>query len=152
MFKRKLLVLAAYSLVLFLIASLPQISLRKYTWIIIAMMIPVAFVYARRYVKSTAFCIDKEIIGFKSGVWFSKQSFVKIDKIQSIQIKESPFDRKNKMATLEIDTAGSNIMKHHIKIPYLERLDAEQLKVELFLVLQQKLEAIEAYPKHARTI
>ena len=91
-------------------------------------MIPVAFLYSKNYVKKTGYYINDDIICFKSGVWFGKQSFVKISKIQTVEILESPFDRRNKMATLDIDTAGSNPLLHHVKIPYLELADAYQLK------------------------
>ncbi len=91
-------------------------------------MIPVAYFYSKNYVKKTAFYINDDIICFKSGVWFGKQSFVKISKIQTVEILESPFDRRNKMATLDIDTAGSNPLLHHVKIPYLEIADAYSLQ------------------------
>jgi putative membrane protein len=92
------------------------------------LMIPVTFLYAKNYVKKTAYYMNDDIICFKSGVWFGKQSFVKISKIQSVEIHESPFDRRNKMATLEIDTAGSNPILHHVKIPYLEKADAYEMR------------------------
>ncbi len=126
--KRSLFTLAFFSAILIGVASLPQITLKAYAWAIMVAMIPVCYFYSKNYVKKTAYYINDDIICFKSGVWFGKQSFVKISKIQTVEILESPWDRRNKMATLEIDTAGSNPLLHHVRIPYLELADAYELQ------------------------
>lgn len=126
--KRSLMTLAVFTLLLVGLDQIPQISIRYYAWFIIALMIPLSYFYAKRYVKKTAYFINDDIIAFKSGIWFGKQSFVKINKVQTIEIHESPFDRRNNMATLEIDTAGSNMLLHHVKIPYLELQDAYTIR------------------------
>ena len=64
---------------------------------------------------------------------------MKISKVQTILVLESPFDRRNKMATLEIDTAGSNPLLHHVKIPYLEVADAYKMRA----FIQNKLKETE---------
>ncbi|VAW37729.1 hypothetical protein MNBD_GAMMA01-99 [hydrothermal vent metagenome] len=138
-FRRSLYLLALASIILIAIASTPQISIRYHAWAIMILMIPAAFIYAKNFVKKTAYFINDDIICFKSGVWFGKQSFVKISKIQTVEILESPFDRRNKMATLEIDTAGSNPLLHHVRIPYLEATDAYKLRN----FIQKKLQKTE---------
>jgi len=135
--KRMLLSLALFSAILTAIALLPQVEIQFYAWIVVLMLIPVIYLYSKNYVKKTGYYIDDDIICFKSGVWFGKQSFVKINKIQTVEILDSPFDRRNKMATLEIDTAGSNILLHHVKIPYLEVAEAYRLRD----FIQKKLNA-----------
>ena len=137
--KRSLFTLAFFSAILVGVASLPFFTIKVYAWAIIMAMIPVAFLYSKNYVKKTGYYINDDIICFKSGVWFGKQSFVKISKIQTVEILESPFDRRNKMATLDIDTAGSNPLLHHVKIPYLELADAYQLKA----FIQKRLDETE---------
>jgi len=126
--KRSLFTLAIFSAIIIGIASLPQIEIKYFAWVAMVLMIPVIFLYAKNFVKKTAYYINDDIICFKSGVWFGKQSFVKISKIQTVEILESYFDRRNKMATLEIDTAGSNPVLHHVKIPYLELEDAYKMR------------------------
>ena len=126
--KRSLITLTVISAIVIGIASLPQIEVKLFAWVAMVLMIPVTYLYAKNYVKKTAYFINDDIICFKSGVWFGKQSFVKISKIQTIEVLESPFDRRNKMATLEIDTAGSNPLLHHVRIPYLEIDDAYKLR------------------------
>lgn len=137
--KRSLITLAFFSAIVIGIASLPQIEVKLFAWIAMVLMIPVTYLYAKNYVKKTAYFINDDIICFKSGVWFGKQSFVKISKIQTIEILESYFDRRNKMATLEIDTAGSNPLLHHVRIPYLEIDDAYKLRK----FIQEKLSETE---------
>ena len=126
--KRSLFTLAFISAIIIGIASLPQVEIKYYAWVVMLLMIPAIFLYAKNYVKKTAYFINDDIICFKSGVWFGKQSFVKINKIQTVEVHESPFDRRNQMATLEIDTAGSNPLLHHVKIPYLEIADAYKIR------------------------
>ena len=130
---RRVLIRSLFSLILFigvllLISLAPKVEIRYYAWIIIAFMFPMTYVYAKRYIKKTAYFYNEDIICFKSGVWSGKESYVKIDKIQTVEILESPFDRRNKMATLEIDTAGSNQMLHHVRIPYLEVEEAYRIR------------------------
>lgn len=126
--KRSLITLGFISIIIIGMASLPQIEIKFFAWIAMVLMIPVAYLYAKNYVKKTAYFINDDIICFKSGVWFGKQSFVKISKVQTVEIIETYFDRRNKMATLEIDTAGSNPLLHHVKIPYLEVEDAYKIR------------------------
>jgi putative membrane protein len=137
--KKSLISVVLFTLLGYTITSLPYFELKKYTWIIPILLIPISYFYAKNYVKKTAYYINDDIICFKSGVWFGKQSFVKISKIQTIEIQQSYFDRRNKMATLEIDTAGSNPLLHHVKIPYLEVADA--YKIRQFI--QDKIKATE---------
>ena len=42
------------------------------------------------------------------------------DKIQSLRIDQSPFDRRWKMAKLVIDTAGAGPAEHPFLIPFLD--------------------------------
>ncbi len=126
--KKSLISLVIFTFIFYGITLLPFFESKKYTWILPVLLIPITFLYAKNYVKKTAFYINDDIICFKSGVWFGKQSFVKISKIQTMEIQQSYFDRRNKMATLEIDTAGSNPLLHHVKIPYLEEADAYKMR------------------------
>ena len=48
------------------------------------------------------------------------------EKIQSLSVSQSPFDRRWKMATLAIDTAAAGPADHLIEIPYLDARFAEQ--------------------------
>jgi putative membrane protein len=122
-FKRQILILA--------ITTIPFLILKNIYGILLLVLIPFAYLYAKNYILKTAYFINNDIICFKSGIWFGKQSFVKINRIQTIEIQQSYFDRRNNMATLEIDTAGSNIFLHHVKIPYLDLDEVYQIRDHL---------------------
>ena len=89
------------------------------------------FLYARAYVKNTAYCLDQDMIGFKSGVIFKKETYVRLSKIQTVQAKESLFDRRYGMAKLEVDTAGAIVGAHHVDIPYIMLQDAMRIQNKL---------------------
>ncbi|WP_154222277.1 PH domain-containing protein [Marinicella rhabdoformis] len=77
--------------------------------------------YAKAWTKKARFAHNDHLIAFRSGILFHTISVVKINKIQTIHLSESPFDRRNNHGKLWIDTAGSNIALHSIHIPYLEK-------------------------------
>ena len=89
------------------------------------------YFYARAYVENTAYCLDQDMIGFKSGVIFKKETYVRLSKIQTVQVKESLFDRRYGMAKLEVDTAGAIVGAHHVDIPYIMLQDAMRIQNKL---------------------
>ena len=89
------------------------------------------YFYARTYVKNTAYCLDQDMIGFKSGVIFKKETYVRLSKIQTVKVKESLFDRRYCMAKLEVDTAGAVVGAHHVDIPYIMLEDALKIQNKL---------------------
>lgn len=91
----------------------------------------IAFLYAKAYVRNTAYCLDKDMIGFKSGVIFKKETYARLSKIQTVQVKENLFDRRYRMGKLEVDTAGAMIGAHHIDIPYIMLSDALKIQSKL---------------------
>jgi putative membrane protein len=59
-------------------------------------------------------------VAFRSGVITRQTSATFFDKIQSVALSQSPFDRRWHMATLAVDTAGAGPAGHRIRVPYLE--------------------------------
>lgn len=57
---------------------------------------------------------------YRSGVFTQKCSLAFIDKIQSVTVDQSPFDRRWKMAQLSVDTIASGPAEHRITIPMLD--------------------------------
>ena len=87
--------------------------------------------YAKAWAKKAQFAHNDNLIAFRSGLLFHTISVVKINKVQTIHLSESPFDRRNNHGQLWVDTAGSNITLHHIKIPYLEKATLIELHKKL---------------------
>jgi len=91
-----------------------------------------AFFHARAWVKSAAYSLAPWGLVFKSG-WFNRTlKLVRYSKIQTVSQKESPFDRRNGMATVRIDTAGAGAMGHTIEIPFLDAAVAGDVAHRLY--------------------
>ncbi|MCF6299871.1 MAG: PH domain-containing protein [Proteobacteria bacterium] len=93
--------------------------------------VPLIFAYAKAYIKKAAYTMDERIIAFRSGIFFHKISIVKLSKVQTFTQSESPFDRRNKMACITVDTAGSNMAAHNVHIHYLDKDKILNLKKQL---------------------
>lgn len=65
-------------------------------------------------------------LAYRSGLFTKKCSLTFLDKVQSVWVEESPFDRRWKMATLCVDTAGSGPANHQLHIRLLEADFARQ--------------------------
>jgi len=70
---------------------------------------------------------------YRSGTWERKTSITFHDKLQSVTLNQSPFDRRWKMATLKVDTAASGPADHRIEVKYL---DVERANIEFRAILQ----------------
>ena len=53
-------------------------------------------------------------------------------RIQTVGLGESPFDRRHRMASVRIDTAGGAASGYTIAIPYLERAVADEVARRLY--------------------
>jgi putative membrane protein len=112
--------------------------------VLLALLVPLPFFagYARAWVKAAGWSLNETGISFKSGVLLQQQTHVKMDKVQVVDTAQSPFDRRHRMATLEVDTAGANALAHHIKIPYLPQ--AEAVRIRQFILQRLKKPVVSA--------
>ena len=101
----------------------------------LALVCPVAlgaYIHARLYVKHAAYSLASWGLVFKSG-WFNRTlKLVRYGKIQTVSQAESPFDRRNGMARVRIDTAGGGMQGHTIEIPYLDTAVAGDIARRLY--------------------
>lgn len=74
----------------------------------------------RRHASAMRFARCGEMIIFRSGLMTRKCSCAFIDKVQTLRLSESPFDRRWRMATLSVDTAAAGPAEHRIQVKYLE--------------------------------
>jgi putative membrane protein len=71
------------------------------------------------------------------GGWLRKHwRFAEVRKLQALDWRQSPFDRRWGMATLHFDTAGANGMDPPLAIPYLPEDVARRLYDELASLLR----------------
>ena len=101
----------------------------------LALIVPLtlgAYVHARLYVSHVAYSLAPWGLVFKSG-WFNRTlKLVRYGKIQTVSQAESPFDRRNGMATVQIDTAGAGMQGHTIEIRYLDTAVAGDVARRLY--------------------
>jgi putative membrane protein len=88
---------------------------------------------ARKRARSRKFARWGKFFLLRGGLLLQKTSIGFQDKIQSVSLRESPFDRRWKMASIAIDTSGAGVADHELKI---ELLDVEKARLE-YEVLRQ---------------
>jgi putative membrane protein len=88
-------------------------------WIPVVVM-PVAYLFAREWVRRAGYALTDDAVFYRSGWLTRKISVVRFDKMQTVALRESPFDRRNRMASVAVDTAGGGTIGHRIDIPYLD--------------------------------
>jgi uncharacterized membrane protein YdbT with pleckstrin-like domain len=74
---------------------------------------------ASRFVAHLGWAVTGEAVLFRSG-WLSRHlTIARFTRIQSVEKRQSPFDRRWSMARVGVDTAGASAASHRVHIPYL---------------------------------
>ncbi len=94
-----------------------------------AVLAVLGLIHGHLYVASLAWAKTDRVIAFRSGWLRRSLVIVPTAKIQAVELDESPFDRRHRMASLSVDTAGAGA--HRIAIPYLSRPAAEEARMTL---------------------
>ncbi len=89
-------------------------------------LLPLFIYFAWRYAKSLKFARTSNWMVYRSGLLIRRTSFTFFDKVQGVSVSQSPFDRRWKMATLMVDTAGAGPAGHKIEVCYLPESVANQ--------------------------
>jgi putative membrane protein len=98
---------------------------------LLLLLLPVLLVRAKVWARYSAWSIGHGLVAFRSG-WIDRSwRFAEIGKLQAMELTQSPFDRRNGMATLHFDTAGAKAMAGGLQIPYLPEATARRLQDEL---------------------
>lgn len=113
MFRSILLLTIVFSVVLFYWSIVAGISFA-------AVVLPLGWLYVGKKSKSRRYARTDWGLVYRSGTWERKTSITFFDKIQSVALNQSPFDRRWKMAGLKVDTAASGPANHRIEVEYLE--------------------------------
>ena len=85
----------------------------------------------RQRVRHLAWLVSDALVAYRSG-WLSEaETFVRVNRLQSVTLRESPLDRRSGMAAVRVDTAGAGEWSHRVDIPYLDRSIARDLQGRL---------------------
>ena len=99
---------------------------------IVPAALPLIWLHAHLYVKHTGWALDDDFFLLKRGWWTRKLAVVRRDRIQSVRLSDSPFDRRYRMTQLSVDNAGTAAVSHRVALPYLDRREAERLALALY--------------------
>jgi putative membrane protein len=113
-----------------LVVSVPLAFLSP--WALVSwLLLPLLWIHARRSVAARGWALDEHALHVRSG-WVGRQrGIVRLNKIQSVHLRATPFDRRAGMATLLVDTAGSG-SDYGVSLPFLDEEVARELAALLF--------------------
>jgi putative membrane protein len=113
------------------------VAIVRTPWALCALaLVPVLYANARLWAKHSAWCVADGLVAFRGG-WLGKSwRFAETRKLQALELRQSPFDRRWGMATLHFDTAGADAMSPALAIPYLPEATARALFDELSAALR----------------
>ena len=111
-----------------------MLATRPWGWLIGVVALPLLMMWAIKKSKAMRYARTENCVVYRSGVFIRKTSVTFFEKIQTLRVDQSPFDRRWKMAQLSVDTAAAGPADHRIQVPYLD----ENFAVEELQVLRQK--------------
>lgn len=118
-----------------IIAGIVSIALLvRFGWrplIVLSPLLAWAMVSTRQHVRHLAWRVSSSAIAFRSG-WLSQaETIVRANRVQSVTRRQTPFDRRARMARVRVDTAGAGERSHRVDIPYLDQATAHDLQRHL---------------------
>lgn len=106
--------------------------LREGALIVVLSCVPLAWMHAHLYVKHTRWALARDAVLFRSGWLTRRLTIVPRDRVQTLSVEASPFDRRSRMASIYVDTAGAGSMSAGIRIRYLAAEVAQRLAAALY--------------------
>jgi putative membrane protein len=101
--------------------------LEWWTLLLFALLLGWAALNARLTIKWLGWALHDQVVLCRSGWSWRQTTIAPYGKLQVIELRESPFDRRHGMARVGADTAGARMGAHGIRIPYLARDTAAAL-------------------------
>lgn len=89
--------------------------------ILFALLVPLTLVHARRASRALGWAMTDDLVAFRSGWLWRQVTVAPLARVQTVAFHESPFDRRHRMASVRVDTAGAGDLSHRIAIPFLGR-------------------------------
>lgn len=85
------------------------------------------YLTTRRYVDRSRWALGRQAIFWRTGVFGEVSKVVPLEKIQVVMLKSSPFDRRRGTATVQVDTAATDMMNPTLVLPFLDAAAARDL-------------------------
>lgn len=78
-----------------------------------------AWISARVYIAHLGWAVIEGAVLFRAGWIWRHMTVARFSKVQAVSMIQSPFDRRHRMASVWVDTAGAGTSSHRVYIPYL---------------------------------
>ncbi len=98
----------------------------------VPIVVALAWMHSHLYVKNTRWALERDVLLFRSGWLTRRLTIVPRDRVQTLNVSTSPFDRRRHMASLSVDTAGGSSMSAGVHIRYLPADVAHGLAAALY--------------------
>jgi putative membrane protein len=93
----------------------------------VLLVLPLLILRARTLARAARYAVTSTTVAVREG-WLDRHwRFAEIRKLQAIELRQSPFDRRHGMATLWFDTAGATAREPPLRFRYLPEEDARAL-------------------------
>jgi putative membrane protein len=101
-------------------------------WGLLALLwLPWTMFVARQHARRAGYACDGMLVALREGWWSRHWRFAELDKLQALQLTQSPLDRGFGMATLWLDTAGAGALSPSLRLRYLPEGSARALHARL---------------------
>jgi len=101
-------------------------------WGLLALLwVPWSVFVARQHARRAGFSVDGQLVAMREGWWSRHWRFAEIGKLQALQLRQGPLDRRMGMASLWLDTAGASQVSAPLRIRYLAEGEARDLLAKL---------------------
>ncbi len=108
-------------------AALAGVFLWPWGLLVALVSVPLMLWLERLALRRSGYALFDEGVAYRSGILTRRTTATFFNKIQSVTLAESPFDRRRDMATIDVDTAGAGAAGHRVRISYIDRPDADRL-------------------------
>ena len=100
---------------------------RAWSLPVLAIGFVLAFVWARLQVRWLGYRLTDTVFMFRSGWIWRHVTIAPLDKVQAVAVRRTPFDRRQGMSSLVVDTAGASGAPHRLDVPWVDAGAAAEL-------------------------
>ena len=110
-----------------LVTTMAALTIGWFAVLALIAMLLWSLVGTYRYVAHLGWAEHEDVVMFRSGWIWRQITLTRVNKIQAVALRQSPFDRRAAMARVRVDTAGAGGSAHRVDIPYLDHRVARGL-------------------------
>ncbi|MGO3127453.1 MAG: PH domain-containing protein [Luteimonas sp.] len=93
--------------------------------------LPWSMFVARRHAARAGYVVDDAVVAVREGWWTRTWRFAELGKLQAVELRQSPLDRRFGMASVWLDTAGANALTTPLRLRFLSTSEAERIHTKL---------------------